>query len=424
VSSKMRAIRPAGMLCGPRTSNWSSRPACASVRRSDPTSQRRRPSTVRLQAGSISLSSVDLEDFETLDKFVLSSGLVDYYALLGVDDDASMAEIKKCYRSLTKVCHPDFLGDEGHNICILLNEAYEVLSDEGLRGGYNAKLEQALKDDEEDFSPNQTLSKWMPTVNPVMAKNENPLESRAVFVDEFTCIGCKQCVWHAQATFRMEMEHGRSRVFAQWLDKEEHIQGAIESCPVSCIHWVEKTDLAALEYVMQRRMTQRTNVGVMQGGQGASGDVWAATEQFLKERRRRVEAQEAASKVRAYSPGQAEARRAAANALRRQSLGMFAGLGEVLDRMMQQMNETVGGTPEEFVTVGKRKRTVRWNQRRAAPTASMSSMNSMSSVSSMDSVDGDSMRNMSSVNSLSSVDGDWYMVPPERALTCVMNGDD
>ncbi len=24
-----------------------------------------------------------------------------------------------------------------------------------------------------------------------------------------------------------------------------------ESCPVSCIHWVEKADLAALEYVMQ-----------------------------------------------------------------------------------------------------------------------------------------------------------------------------
>ena len=29
-------------------------------------------------------------------------------------------------RSATKVCHPDFLGEEGHNICVLLNEAYEV----------------------------------------------------------------------------------------------------------------------------------------------------------------------------------------------------------------------------------------------------------------------------------------------------------
>lgn len=27
-----------------------------------------------------------------------------------------------------------------------------------------------------------------------------------------------------------------------------------DSCPVSCIHWVEKADLAALEYVMQVRI--------------------------------------------------------------------------------------------------------------------------------------------------------------------------
>jgi len=27
---------------------------------------------------------------------------------------------------------------------------------------------------------------------------------------------CKQCVWQAPATFRIEPEHGRSRVYAQW----------------------------------------------------------------------------------------------------------------------------------------------------------------------------------------------------------------
>jgi len=43
-----------------------------------------------------------------------------------VDDDATLEEIKKAYRSLAKECHPDYLGDQGHNICILLNEAYEV----------------------------------------------------------------------------------------------------------------------------------------------------------------------------------------------------------------------------------------------------------------------------------------------------------
>jgi hypothetical protein len=45
---------------------------------------------------------------------------------LQVDDDATAEEIKRAYRSMAKECHPDYLGDKGHNICILLNEAYEV----------------------------------------------------------------------------------------------------------------------------------------------------------------------------------------------------------------------------------------------------------------------------------------------------------
>lgn len=33
-----------------------------------------------------------------------------------------MEEIKAAYRYLAKQCHPDFLGDEGHELCVLLNE--------------------------------------------------------------------------------------------------------------------------------------------------------------------------------------------------------------------------------------------------------------------------------------------------------------
>jgi ferredoxin len=63
-----------------------------------------------------------------------------------------------------------------------------------------------------------------------MAKHTDPAEDRAVFVDENTCIGCKQCVWHAPATFRIEDEYGRSRVYAQWLDPEDKLQDAIGEC--------------------------------------------------------------------------------------------------------------------------------------------------------------------------------------------------
>jgi hypothetical protein len=56
---------------------------------------------------------------------------------------------------------------------------------------------------------------------------------------------------------------------------------------VDCIHWVDRAELPALEYVTQRRLG-RTNVGIMMSGQGdARGDVFAATAQFLKEREQR-----------------------------------------------------------------------------------------------------------------------------------------
>ena len=45
--------------------------------------------------------------------------------------------------------------------------------------------------------------------------------------DELTCIGCKNCVFMAPATFRIEPNDGRSRVFGQWLNSEGELQQAI-----------------------------------------------------------------------------------------------------------------------------------------------------------------------------------------------------
>ena len=108
---------------------------------------------------------------------------------LQVDDDAPPEVIKMAYRALAKSCHPDFLGQKGHNVCILLNEvmlcmrrsdscgkqvqmlalhsslasrslicnpfpvqAYAVLSDPDTRSQYNVQLEQALADEDDSFT--------------------------------------------------------------------------------------------------------------------------------------------------------------------------------------------------------------------------------------------------------------------------------
>eukprot|EP00879_Flechtneria_rotunda_P018618 GHRR01019537.1.p1 GENE.GHRR01019537.1~~GHRR01019537.1.p1 ORF type:complete len:351 (+),score=110.29 GHRR01019537.1:388-1440(+) len=310
-------------------------------------------------------------------KYMLSNGMVDYYEVLGVDDDATNDEIKKAYRALAKECHPDYLGDKGHNICILLNEAYEVLSIADARQAYNAQLETALADEEDDYT-GEPLSKWMPAVNPSMAKSEHPDEDRAVFVDENTCIGCKQCVWHAPACFRIESDYGRSRVFAQWLNTEDELQTAIDSCPVNCIHWVKKQDLPALEYVMQNRV-ERVNVGVMMSGQGLVADVFSATASFMKERRRKEEAQLRAK--RAYSPAQEDARRKATSELMQQHMGFFA---QFFQQAVNTVSNAVDGDGSDL-KVGNRKRAQKWFERgEPAPVAA--------------------------------IGGDYYMVPPERAL--------
>eukprot|EP01025_Chloroclados_australasicus_P004085 TRINITY_DN10988_c0_g1_i1.p1 TRINITY_DN10988_c0_g1~~TRINITY_DN10988_c0_g1_i1.p1 ORF type:complete len:359 (-),score=41.76 TRINITY_DN10988_c0_g1_i1:208-1284(-) len=296
------------------------------------------------------------------ESYMLKSGLPDFYAVLQVDDDADLEEVKAAYRKQAKVCHPDFTGEAGHNMCILLNEAYETLSNMQLRGAYNAQLEIALRDERDGYT-GQPLSKWIPDVQPSMAKHEDPEESRAVFVDEQACIGCKNCVWVAPATFRVEASYGRSRVFAQWINEEDDIQCAIDSCPVDCIHWVNREELPALEYVCQKKM-HRVNVATMMSQSSHSDDVFEATEMFLKDRRRLDEKKRKAEKT--ASPMQEAARQAAAEALAKERGGW---LGQFGFRVAQQFASAAGGYSssdddrlEQNERVGQRKRAVRWDQ--------------------------------------------------------------
>jgi len=73
------------------------------------------------------------------------------------------------------------------------------------------------------------------------------VRQKGVYVDEMTCIGCKYCVLVARNTFYVEPGYGRSRVIRQDGDPEDVVQEAIDTCPVDCIHWVDYTDLKALE---------------------------------------------------------------------------------------------------------------------------------------------------------------------------------
>jgi curved DNA-binding protein CbpA len=66
----------------------------------------------------------------------------DLYARLAVAHDAPVAVIRNAYRILIVRVHPDIHGAAGHTATLLLNEAWEILGDEGKRAAYDAAWKQ------------------------------------------------------------------------------------------------------------------------------------------------------------------------------------------------------------------------------------------------------------------------------------------
>jgi hypothetical protein len=68
-----------------------------------------------------------------------SSSIIDFdlYDLLGIDSSSQHSQIKTAYRMLQKRCHPDIAGPAGHDMAIILNEAYSILSDPNSRSAYD-----------------------------------------------------------------------------------------------------------------------------------------------------------------------------------------------------------------------------------------------------------------------------------------------
>lgn len=119
------------------------------------------------------------------------------------------------------------------------------------------RMLSALFTDSEKFRPDgrPTPSTEVPShMSLELDEDGEPELARFTYVDEDTCIGCKNCAFVARNTFFMEDSFsGKARVFHQGGDSEDLIDEAIDSCPVNCIHYVSHEDLVTLENERLRR---------------------------------------------------------------------------------------------------------------------------------------------------------------------------
>uniref|UniRef100_A0A0D3BZN1 J domain-containing protein n=3 Tax=Brassica TaxID=3705 RepID=A0A0D3BZN1_BRAOL len=150
--------------------------------------------------GSIGRLRVATEDASSL-----STGDVadDYYAVLGLLPDATPEEIKKAYYNCMKSCHPDLGGNdpETTNFCMFINDVYERMVYDEIHG-YAVTATNPFLD---DSSPKDH-----------------------VFVDEFACIGCKNCANVAPDIFKIEEDFGRARACNQ-RGNPDLLQQAVET---------------------------------------------------------------------------------------------------------------------------------------------------------------------------------------------------
>lgn len=208
-----------------------------------------------------------------------------FYDLLNVDQDATPEEIKKSYRRIHKACHPDIAGQDANDVCVLVHEAYETLKEPPKRAQYDMEIEADKYEKENDVFMGYTgklLSRW--NDDP-----EQPVDPRAIFVDESECIGCRMCNNIAPETFGIEELWGRARVHTQWGNSYNDTEDAVQMCPVECIYIVPKAHVPVLEWCMTK--TEKKDIASMMAYSARGEDPFELARDYImqsEERRGRL----------------------------------------------------------------------------------------------------------------------------------------
>lgn len=124
---------PTSSIFTAKTSSSTSKPSLGFCKSSNSRTRRRRSHGKHSFNMSCRASSSGTSSSSSMIEF-------DLYDLLGIESSSDHSQIKAAYRSLQKRCHPDIAGPAGHDMAIILNEVYALLSDPSSRLAYDKVL--------------------------------------------------------------------------------------------------------------------------------------------------------------------------------------------------------------------------------------------------------------------------------------------
>ncbi|KAG6725500.1 hypothetical protein I3842_02G035000 [Carya illinoinensis] len=124
---------------------------------------------------------------------------------------------------------------------------------------------------------------------------------------------------------------GCARVKVQYGDDDQNIEVSVDSCPVNYIHWVDREELAVLEFLIQPQ--PKEGYGVFGGGWERPANVFMAANSFSKQLKQQAGTpRNAQATADEGTPAQAEAR---ANASMKIKM-------ERISRLWNWVNEILG----------------------------------------------------------------------------------
>lgn len=104
-----------------------------------------------------------------------------WYSILGVDHDASDADIKKAYRTASRATHPDTTGSSNTSMFDAVQKAYDTLSDPSARAAYDRRINGEPARSAPNPQPSYTRTTPPPASPPTDPVYDQPSEPREEF---------------------------------------------------------------------------------------------------------------------------------------------------------------------------------------------------------------------------------------------------